>query len=533
MTDANVIELSYSDRDPVVAAATLRALLDAYFVERAEVLTSGRLGFLTDQLAKVQAQLDTVDRQIVTVQRENGVVDIAAQVTGAVQQTNDLAKARMDAEATLADGQRSIDALRRAGGVIPPQVELYSDNSEAARSLGEMQTSLLQLRARRADFASRYMAESPQVQQLDKQIAGLDAAITRQQRDLVTTRRVGRNEFFDQARDRLSQAEAAAAGSAARRGVLTAQEGAARARMSQLIDVSDTLSRLRLQRDILADSVRSVAGRVEQARIQRSQAASAGGTNVRVVEAPTAPDRRSNPPVLFVAAGIVSGLALGGLAVLLLASVRRTYLFAEEAAAGLDLPILPVRERDASARRAYDELAAAIDAAGGGSTLLLAPTSRRDIQQVAMGLGVALDRRAKGRVLLVRFADGAPVPSDPVRADIRTWNGIATTVIGTDACVRRGAASSLLRGLRGRFDHVVVTAPPAVVSADGVELTSTVDTVVLIVRADETPTSAAQSLVKSVREHGSNPIGAVLVGTRDYGPSWLSGLLGSPRAGDR
>jgi Mrp family chromosome partitioning ATPase len=84
--------------------------------------------------------------------------------------------------------------------------------------------------------------------------------------------------------------------------------------------------------------------------------------------------------------------------------------------------------------------------------------------------------------------------------------------------------------LRTRFDHLVVTAPPATISADGVELASTADTVVLVVRADETPTTLAQSLVKSVREQGSNPVGAVLIGVRDYGPTWLGGMLGSPNA---
>ena len=99
-------------------------------------------------------------------------------------------------------------------------------------------------------------------------------------------------------------------------GALGTQEAASRARLTQLIGVSDTLARLRLRRDILADSVRSVSARVEQARIQQDGATSAGSTNVRIVEAPSPPNRRSNPPVLFVAAGVVSGIALAAIALL-------------------------------------------------------------------------------------------------------------------------------------------------------------------------------------------------------------------------
>jgi hypothetical protein len=133
-------------------------------------------------------------------------------------------------------------------------------------------------------------------------------------------------------------------------------------------------------------------------------------------------------------------------------------------------------------------------------------------------------------VLLLRFADDAEVPRDAAETEVRDWRGIGTAVIGSDACVRPGVAAALLGGLRQRFDHVVVTAPPTINSADGVALAAAVDTVVLIVRADETPAALAQSLVKSVRERSHDPIGAVLVGARDYGPRWLGRMLGSPLA---
>lgn len=528
VTDANVIELTYVDRDPMVAARTLQAVLDGYFATRAEVLTSGRLGFLATQLAKAQAQLDAVDGRIVTVQRENNVVDIAAQVAGAVQQSDDLAKARLDAEAAVADGRRNIDALRRGASTIPRDVELYSDNTEAARSIGDMQNTLLQLRARRADFASRYMAESPQVQQLDKQIVGLSDAIARQRRDLVTTRRVGRNQVYDTARDRIVQTEAATAGSAARRGVLGAQEQASRARLATLIGVSDTLSRLRLQHDILTDAVRAIAGRVEQARIQQNQATSATGTNVRVVEAPVPPERRSNPPILFVVAGVVVGLALAAIALIALAGFRSTFLSAREASRALGLPILPVGRGPVAATRAYDELAATVDRwRNKGATLLLAtPSSRADLQRAAINIGRALVRRAPGRVLLVRFAEGATVPADAAGLAIEPWGGLATAVIGREACARPEIATALLAQLRQRYAHVVVTTPPTGATTDALTLAGVADAVVMVLVADRTPAGAAASLAAALQGRDAHLLGALLLGVRTYLPRWIGRRLG-------
>ena len=532
VTDANVIELTYLDRDPIVAARTLQAVIDGYFAARAEVLTSGRLGFLSSQLAKTQVQLDAIDGQIVAVQRQNNVVDIAAQVAGAVQQSNDLAKARLDAEAAVADGRRNIDALRRGASTIPRDVELYSDNTEAARSIGDMQTSLLQLRARRADFASRYMAESPQVQQLDKQIAGLSGAIARQRRDLVTTRRMGRNQTYDTARDRIVQVEGTAAGSAARAGVLNAQEQASRARLAQLIGVSDTLSRLKLQHDILTDAVRAVAARVELARIQQNQAASATGTNVRVVQAPVAPNRRSNPPLLFVAAGVVAGLALAGIALVVLAGLRTTFLSAGEATRALDMPILPIGRSQTAQARAYDELAMTVDGwRDAGATLLLAaPSSSSDLQQAAIGLGLALSRRTPDRVILVRFADGSPVPTpgspDSATLSIQRWRGVATTTIGREASARGETAAALFEQLRYRYDHIVVTTPPAAIGTDASTLAAVADAVVLVLGADRTNATAASALADTMRGRGAHVIGAVLLDVRTYLPRWLGRRLG-------
>jgi uncharacterized protein involved in exopolysaccharide biosynthesis len=163
--------------------------------------------YLAQQRDKVKVQLDQADAALTAFQQQHGIADITAQIAGAVKENDTLRQNEADALASLA-GRATGAAIRGALGHTPSQVELYSDNTEAARALGEMRTQLLALQAKRADVASRFMATSPQVQQLDAQIAGLEQSLRQQQTALVDTKRMGRNTVYDATRDRLVQADA-------------------------------------------------------------------------------------------------------------------------------------------------------------------------------------------------------------------------------------------------------------------------------------------------------------------------------------
>ena len=293
--EANVIELTYAARDPQVAADALRDLIARYFDSRANVLTAGRVTFLEGQRDKVKIQLDRANADIARYSQANGIVDITAQVAGAVAQDDLLHKNKLDTQAQLADGRKSLTTLESESRSVPSQIELYSDNTEAARALGEMQSSLLQLQAKRADLASRYMTGSPQVAQVDRQIVAVQNTIRQQRSALVTTKRTGRNQFYDSTRDRLTQAQATVSGAAARSGELAAQIAASGARLTSLTGIADRLAAMKLDRDVLADTFKSLSVQVEQARVQLNQTTSAGSPSVRIIEAPT-PARQAQQP---------------------------------------------------------------------------------------------------------------------------------------------------------------------------------------------------------------------------------------------
>ena len=537
--EANVIELTFTANDPTVAANALHDLIGQYFESRANVLTSGRVAFLQEQRDKVKAQLDRANAAIAVFQQQNGVLDIAAQVAGAVAQDDLLHRNRLETEATLADGRKSLATLGSEAHGVPSDVVLYSDNTEAARALGEMQTQLLTLQAKRADLASRFMKTSPQVGQADRQIAALQATIRQQQGTLVTTRRTGRNQFFDSTRDRLAQARAGVEGAAARRAELDAQIAASGARLKQLTAVADQLAAMKLDRDVLADSFKSLSAQVEQARVQLNQTTDAGSPNVRIIEAPTPPAKRSNPPLLLIAGSIVAALLIAGATLFVLDSLREVFLSPVETERALGVPVLsaPLEDPDdgggisASTRREYGRMIAAIDSSGVGGThggravLLLAPDSRMSLQKAALGLGRAIERRGIGRAVLVRFGDDAPLPAPDGTIAIEYLGELATTVIAMAAARGMPGETDPIAALRSHYDYVVITAPPTSEGYESIELATLVDLVAPVVEAECTRRPVIRSLLKQLDEIGARTLGLVLLERRSHIPGWLYRLL--------
>jgi uncharacterized protein involved in exopolysaccharide biosynthesis len=431
---ANTINLSYYDGDPKRAAHVLSVLLSKYFQQRANIFTSGRAAMLAGQRDEVRARLDKANADLLAFQKAHGVVNINDQISRAVALENLLVQRQMENNAALAQDRGGLAALRAATQDVRPDIMLFTDNSEIVRALAAMQATLVQLESRRSDLASRYMASSPFVQQLDKQIADLRANIAQEKRQLSNVTRYGHNSYYDTVQDRLAGLLTNISGEVARQKELAEQVGEAHKRSQNLIAVSDKLRQMQADRDLLADSFRERARQVELADIQQEQASQVNSTNVRVIQAPMPPTRRSVSTSLMMAASIVIALLVAALTVLLLASLRETFLSPEQAERSLLLPVLSapiIALRRAAARlrgaaqpdkpqepaepapgklnarvahKAYGRLASVIHGSSEAASkvvMVLAPSKDEGAHRVIKGAAIELERRSARPVLIL------------------------------------------------------------------------------------------------------------------------------------
>lgn len=523
----DVIEITYRDRDPQRAAEAIRQLLSIYFDQRADVLTSGRVGFLTAQRDKIRGQLDQANAQIDAYEKQSGVVNVTEQITGAIALDSLLHQQSAEAESTVADNQQTVDVLQENAKSVPKEVELYSDNSEAAHTVGTEETQLFDLEKKRADLASRYLVTSPFVQQIDAQISALKTSISQQKKDALTARRTGYNTYHDTVNDRLAQAKAALAGASARRAVLQNQIASSKDRLKELISISSDLSRLTTQRDMIADNVKDLTTQLDQARVQQNETNGSGSTNVRVIEEPRIPTERGNPPLLFILASLITALLIAGVAIIILSSLRETFLSPQEAQRALHLPVLcSITEREGRSdlsRRDFGRMIAALDSVPTGdlgkTILLLTTQTEGNVQAVAEGLVAALEYRAPHRIALVHMEEETAPPTQDALMSPRPMGLDSKMTIGMDMTRRR--LIGLFHELRSSYDYVVVTAPPASAWFESLELSTVADLSVLLIEAAQTRKLVAQNVITQASYIGGTISGLVMTGRRYYIPSWL------------
>ncbi|MTJ79904.1 MAG: hypothetical protein F8N37_02625 [Telmatospirillum sp.] len=461
---ANVIELSYVDSDPQHAAHILDDLIAQYFRQRAGVFTQGRVAFLTGQRDKVRAQLDKANAELIAFQRAHDVVNIDEQITGAVALHNLLVQRKLENDSAYAQDKGTLDVLVKEALKIPARIQLFEDNTEAAHALDTMQISLLQLQARRADLAARYMGESPFVQQMDQQIEDVKASIAKQTPNLVSAVRTGHNTYYDTVQDRIARIGSDVAGEVAKGQTLDGQIVESNDRIQTLIAVANQLHRMEIDRDLLVDSFKTFSRQVEQARIEQNQVDTSSSTNVRIIQAPFPPTRRSNPPLLFIAASFVAGILVSGLSVLVLSSVRETFLSPEQIERALDLPVLsapmsrseapvlvqrlrarlldPVARamsrggqarpspgggpRSQRAGAEFGRMISAIDNGAEGPCRIVMPLAFRDddgVDAVMIGLIEGLTRRALQPVLVLDLTTDPGLWGVPMPDGTLTWPG--------------------------------------------------------------------------------------------------------------
>ncbi|VVE56327.1 lipopolysaccharide biosynthesis protein [Pandoraea pneumonica] len=491
---ANTITLTYSDTDPKVAADALARLLDKYFRQRASIFTSGRVSMLVSQRDDVGKQLDKADADLLAFQKKHGIVKIDDQTSRAVQLESQLVQRKLETDAKLLADRSELQSMQASTKDVRSTIPIYTDDSEASRALNGMQVTLSELETKRADFASRYLPTSPFVQNIDKQIADMRANIASQKQQMMTATRLGHNNYYDVVQERLSVLNASIAGGLAQQKALDEQIKDTRAKLQGLSDVSSQLSQLQARRDILAESFKERSRQVELARVQQGQASQINGTNVRVIQAPFPPSQRSVAASLVIAAAIAAGLLISALTVLILASLRETFLSPEQVERALLLPVVnaPVMlgaERRAGAAgstsggtaggtatggaepavsrpayMAYGRMIAAINSstdAHAKVVMVLAAGQNDGQSSVIQGLAVELEHRSAKPIVVLDIAStpDAPLYGKPNAQGLLTWPGIGGSgTASTDAITGTGVLESLVfTRVEG---HNIVTAQP-------------------------------------------------------------------------
>jgi Mrp family chromosome partitioning ATPase len=105
------------------------------------------------------------------------------------------------------------------------------------------------------------------------------------------------------------------------------------------------------------------------------------------------------------------------------------------------------------------------------------------------------------------------------------FSSMAPNTAAPPAPVDFACFSTMLAGLRSRFDLIVIDSAPAFVYPDGIAIARCADGVILIVEADATRCHAARRVIRQLESCGAHILGTVLNKKRHYIPECIERRL--------
>jgi uncharacterized protein involved in exopolysaccharide biosynthesis len=327
------VRLSFTHKDPVIAADVLNAIVDEYLQYRKAVLVGGDAKALDVQKKDFETRLAAAEMAYQDFLAQNGIGDFEAEKASLAQVYGALLTERYSIEAQLSESVGRLGVTRQQAATAAPVIGLYQDADPAAFN------KLTGLKVERQDLLSRYRPDSQPVREIDQKIAALQALISGGGAAGVAAQRTGPNPIYQGLQTEKNTLEAQSASLRQRLGAVTGDLAQVSEKRQRLVTLEPRYQELQRERDVLSTNVKTFLGRQQESQAARAIALGSDD-NIRVVQRAFAPTKGTSlkAPVLGAAFlfAAFTALCIGLLRILL----RRGFVTPEATARSLDLPVL-------------------------------------------------------------------------------------------------------------------------------------------------------------------------------------------------
>jgi uncharacterized protein involved in exopolysaccharide biosynthesis len=328
-----IIRISFTSEDPQTAALVLNTLLEEYLIYRRTVLTDPTSPALEQQRTAFEQRLAEADRAYEDFLNNNRIGDFVAEKASLGQLQAQIETQKYQNAAQLRDRIGRLAALDAQLAGVSQEVGLYRDISSAASD------KLAALKVQREDLLSRYRNDAQPVQELDAQIAQLEAGMAAGRTHADGARRIGVNPVYQTLQTEKIQLTAEVAALKQADAALNEQVDQLTQRRLKLAELEPQFQELSLDRDVLQANVRDYTVKEEQSRAAQEIAARTND-NIRIVSRATPPSKGKSlkKPVMVLALLFAAFTAV--CAGLLRMFLRPGLPTAQSASRTLDLPVL-------------------------------------------------------------------------------------------------------------------------------------------------------------------------------------------------
>lgn len=313
---SNVISVTCKASSPELAQRIVEEVVAAFLAKHREVnRTAGSYDFFVSQTAEVKRQYEAAAEDLSRAMNALGVGNIEQRRTTIQNQISSLEADLLTARKSLAATEATVAQTRAAMDRLPATVLSQQVAGSPNSAVDQTRKQLADLRLQEQLLRTRYKADHPLVVSAAQRITRAEELLgSMDAQDLQRTNVT--NPAVQQLELRLLTDESQAASLTAQVDQTQRQLTALHETLEQLNAREGELTVLENRRDVLAESYKGYAEKLEQARLDRELGVE-GITNVNVlqpatfVERPVVPDKRLIflAGLVFAAAGAV-GLAI-------------------------------------------------------------------------------------------------------------------------------------------------------------------------------------------------------------------------------
>lgn len=348
----NILQISYENQNPVLAAQLLNAVSKAMVEYDIKAISSEATKvkeFLENkQLPIARKNLQKIEVAESKYRQDSGIVSFEEQTESLVENLGSLEEQERTLSALLEQVRSQENSLREI-------TDAQSLNSAYSSVRGGLDEELVKMRASLADLERqfvearvRFTLDHPQVIELAekrdafRQIYERELAKVSQSNQPVAVNQIASDEISQELTSKLITNEIERLAIEKKLATVRAQTSQLKARVAQLPVKQQPLTALVRQKEEAASTLKFLQSKLEEARLAQAQKVS----NIRIIQSAKVPKSPSSPkkPVVLGLATVFGGILATGV-ILLLELMDNTLRDAREAEELLNLPLLGVLPR--------------------------------------------------------------------------------------------------------------------------------------------------------------------------------------------
>jgi uncharacterized protein involved in exopolysaccharide biosynthesis len=328
---SSLIEVKYTSRSPEKAAAVLRKVQDLYLEKHLKLhRPPGTYDFFKTQADQSESQLQDAEKQLSGFQQSMNVVSLTQQKDQTVQKLTEAKSKLLETQTFLREVTDRIAKVQQQLQTLAPRVVTQSRALPNQYSAERLNTLIVELQNRRTQLLTKFRPEDRLVKEVDQQIKTTRAALEKASKETATEQSTDLNPLRQTLEAELARGRVDQAGATGRHEMLAGQVQQYEAQLSRLEGITAEYENLNRKVKESADNYQLYKKKEEEARIT-DELDQNKITNVSVAEAPIQPQLpvKPNRPMNLIL-GVFLGVLLSLGSVVVAEFVRDTVLTPRE-----------------------------------------------------------------------------------------------------------------------------------------------------------------------------------------------------------